>query len=82
LFAVLGAFLYLLSFTRARHSVHDFADRNKEQAALDHGLQTMGQENGRNFGRPFVTAGWIVIELVVVVAALEIAMLVLILTTN
>jgi len=80
LFALLGGLLFLLSFVRARHSIHDFADRHKEQVALDRGLLTIGQENGRIFGRPFVTAGWVVIQVTTVVAAVEIAMLVLVLT--
>lgn len=82
LFALLGALLFFLSFSRARHSTHDFADRHKEAATLDKGLSTIGQERGRNFGRPFVTAGWIVIQVTVIVAAVEIAMLVLILTAD
>lgn len=67
---------------RARHSVHDFADRHKEHSILDPGLPSVGQENGRVFGRPFVTAGWVVIQVTVLVAAVEVAMLVLILTTE
>ncbi|KAL9710694.1 hypothetical protein Ac2012v2_006232 [Leucoagaricus gongylophorus] len=80
LFASLGGLLLVLSFTRARHSTHDFADRHKEAATLCEGLPTVGQEGGRNFGRPFVTAGWIVIQVTVLVAAAEIGMLILILT--
>ena len=42
-------------------------------------IQTVGQHGKRIFGRPFVTAGWIVVLLTVVVAAMEIGLLVLIL---
>lgn len=79
LFASLGALLLFISFTRARHSTHDFADRH-EADAPHQGLSSVGQEGGRNYGRPFVTAGWIVIQVTVVVAAVEIGMLILILT--
>ncbi|KAF9450756.1 hypothetical protein P691DRAFT_809593 [Macrolepiota fuliginosa MF-IS2] len=82
LFAFLGALLFIMSFFRARHSIHDFADRHKEHSALDRGLPSVGQENGRVFGRPFVTAGWIIIQVTVIVAAVEVAMFVLILTTE
>ncbi|KIY67624.1 hypothetical protein CYLTODRAFT_490460 [Cylindrobasidium torrendii FP15055 ss-10] len=41
-------------------------------------IQTKGQENTRVFGRPFVTAGWIVIAVTGVVAATEIGILILI----
>jgi len=80
LFASLGALLLFISFTRARHSTHDFADCHQEADTPHQGLSTVGQEGGRNYGRPFVTAGWIVIQVTVVVAAVELGMLILILT--
>ena len=43
-----------------------------------HAMKTVGQ-SGRVFGRPFVTAGWIVVAVSCVVAGMEIALLVLIL---
>ncbi|KAJ6578817.1 hypothetical protein DFH09DRAFT_1148395 [Mycena vulgaris] len=87
LFAVLGAALYILAFLRSRHSRHDFADDEKSEssdtpAAAHPGrfvIQTKGQENTRVFGRPFVTAGWIVIGVTAVVAGVEIGLLVLVL---
>ncbi|KAJ7699338.1 hypothetical protein B0H17DRAFT_1049491 [Mycena rosella] len=87
LFAVLGASLYVLAFLRSRHSRHDFADYGKaeltdEPTAQHQGrsvIQTKGQENTRIFGRPFVTAGWIVIGVTAVVAGVEIGLLVLVL---
>ncbi|KAF7369819.1 hypothetical protein MVEN_00314700 [Mycena venus] len=87
LFAVLGASLYVLAFLRARHSRHDFADYTKPEdyttpAARQqarHVIRTKGQENTRIFGRPFVTAGWIVIGVAAVVAGVEIGLLVLVL---
>ncbi|KAJ3538841.1 hypothetical protein NMY22_g5000 [Coprinellus aureogranulatus] len=79
LFAVLGGLLFIISFFRARQSNHDFADRHKEAAFLDSAIPTVGQDNGRIFGRPFVTAGWSVLQVAVVVGAVEIALLVLIL---
>ncbi|KIK66234.1 hypothetical protein GYMLUDRAFT_239220 [Collybiopsis luxurians FD-317 M1] len=42
-------------------------------------IQTVGQKGTRVFGRPFVTAGWIVVGVAGVVLAVEIGLLVLIL---
>lgn len=42
-------------------------------------VQTVGQEGTRIFGRPFITAGWIVVAVSIVVAAVEIGLLVLVL---
>ncbi|KAJ4484140.1 hypothetical protein C8J55DRAFT_541832 [Lentinula edodes] len=42
-------------------------------------IRTVGQKGTRIFGRPFVTAGWIVISVACVVLAVEIGLLVLIL---
>lgn len=79
LFAILSAILFIIAFFRSRHSTHDFADRHKHSPEIDDCILTKGQENGRIFGRPFITAGWIVIEVAVVVAFAEIVLLVLIL---
>ncbi|TFK36568.1 hypothetical protein BDQ12DRAFT_686631 [Crucibulum laeve] len=79
LFAILGGLLFVLAFLRSRHSRHDFADRNKEDDSHLQGIKTVGQDGGRIFGRPFVTAGWSVLQVTAVVAAVEIGMLVLIL---
>ncbi|KAF9481642.1 hypothetical protein BDN70DRAFT_876126 [Pholiota conissans] len=78
LFAILSGLLFIIAFFRSRHSAHDFADRHKESRLLDVAIQTKGQEGTRIFGRPFVTAGWMVVQVAVVVAAVEIALLVLI----
>ncbi|KAJ7767397.1 hypothetical protein DFH07DRAFT_808416 [Mycena maculata] len=83
LFAILGASLYVLAFLRARHSQHDFADYDKPESAnatpAQPVIRTKGQENTRIFGRPFVTAGGIVIGVAAVVAGVEIGLLVLVL---
>ena len=78
LFAVLGGLLYLIAYLRAQHSQHDFADQEKENVVYPHAMKTVGQ-SGRVFGRPFITAGWIVVAVSCVVAGMEIALLVLIL---
>ena len=75
LFVILGAVLYIIAFFRARHSAHDFADRHKEAQILDSGIKTEGQDNTRIFGRPFVTAGWTVVQVTVAVAAVELGLL-------
>jgi hypothetical protein len=72
---------------RARHSRHDFADYDKPESSESsltsrthrNVIRTKGQENTRIFGRPFVTAGWIVIAVATVVASVEIGLLVLVL---
>ncbi|KAF8889102.1 hypothetical protein BD779DRAFT_1611186 [Infundibulicybe gibba] len=79
LFAILGGALFILAFLRARHSQHDFADYDKEDTRDETVIQTVGQEGKRIFGRPFITAGWIIIGVSLVVAAVEIGLLVLIL---
>jgi hypothetical protein len=59
-----------------RHSRHDFADQYRDDPSISkNAIQTVGQENGRIFGRPFKTAGNIVIAVTTVVAAVEIALL-------
>ncbi|KAJ7092498.1 hypothetical protein B0H15DRAFT_777453, partial [Mycena belliarum] len=87
LFAVLGAALYILAFLRSRHSRHDFADYDKAESTEADPTQrpnrivirTKGQENTRVFGRPFITAGWIVVGVTALVAGVEIGLLVLVL---
>lgn len=71
--------LFVIAFLRSRHSTHDFADRRQDATVIDTCIKTKGQENGRIFGRPFITAGWIVVEVTAVVAAAEVVLLVLIL---
>ena len=65
-----------MSYLRARHSRHDFAAGTKER---EHGtggaLKTVGTDGTRIFGKPFVTAGWIVVAVAVIVFAVEIALL-------
>lgn len=41
-------------------------------------METVGQEDKRVFGPPFVTAGWMVVAVSCIVAAVEIVLLVLI----
>ncbi|KAK0457124.1 uncharacterized protein EV420DRAFT_1621180 [Desarmillaria tabescens] len=91
LFAILGCLLFIIAFLRSRHSQHDFADPQEpepepqtespetEADGDSVPIQTVGQENTRVFGRPFITAGWIVLAVSGVVTAVEIGLLVLIL---
>ena len=69
---------FVLAFMRQRHSLHDFADSAWAHSSFRNPIRTVGQSGKRIFGRPFVTAGWIVVAVTVVVAAIEIALLVLI----
>jgi hypothetical protein len=80
LYAILAGILYVISVFRSRHSLHDFADGWQDNPAIiGDAIPTVGQENGRVYGRPFQTAGIYVVAVTVVVAAIEIALLVSIL---
>jgi hypothetical protein len=78
---VLSFLLFIIAFFRSRHSSHDFADRHKEDD-LEGAIQTIGQSNTRIFGRPFVTAGWSVLQVTAVVGAAEIVLFVLVMRGN
>lgn len=79
LYTVLACLLYAIAFLRQKHSLHDFADsRLNNFASLKTPVQTVGQAGKRIFGRPFITAGWIVVILTVIVAAVEIGLMVLV----
>lgn len=78
LYAVLSGLLFVVAFFRSRHSRHDFADYDKDGES-SYPIVTIGQDRSRIFGRPFITAGWIVVGVTVVVACVEICLLVLIL---
>ncbi|KAL5521515.1 hypothetical protein ACEPAF_2263 [Sanghuangporus sanghuang] len=84
IYTILAALLFILSFFRSRHSRHDFADRylqNIDSTGERYKvpiIKTLGQTGKRIFGRPFVTAGWIVLGISIVVLAVEITLLVLI----
>lgn len=71
----MSALLFVIAYLRSRHSTHDFADRHKDWREIDICIKTKGQESGRIFGRPFITAGWPVVEVALVVALAEIALL-------
>ena len=64
-----GSISFVIAFFRQRHSRHDFADKYKNPAAYHGALKTVGQTGKRVFGRPFVTAGWIVALLSYAIAA-------------
>ncbi|KAI0003839.1 hypothetical protein BJV74DRAFT_811984 [Russula compacta] len=79
-FTVLAALLCVCAYLRARHSRHNYADREdaNERANLL-AIPTVGQERIQFLGRPFVTAGNIVALVACIVFATEIALLVLVL---
>ena len=80
LYATLAFLLSACAFLRARHSRHDYADRNDTgDTANIKAIRTVGQDHKQLFGRPFVTAGRIVAFVACIVAATEIVLLVLIL---
>ena len=77
-YTVLAGILFVLAYFRQRHSRHDFSDKNREAAYYANAMQTVGQAGKRIFGRPFVTAGWVVALLSLVVFIVEVGLLVLI----
>lgn len=80
LYAVLAGLLFALSFLRSHHSLHDFADHYQGAGGLNaEAIKTVGQTGKRIFGRPFVTAGWIVLAVSLVVLSVEIGLFVLVL---
>lgn len=78
-YTILAGLLFVVSYLRHRHSRHDFSDPGCKQ--VERGSPTVGQTGAgkRVFGRPVVTAGWIVVSVSVVVACVEIGLLVLVL---
>ena len=78
LYTASAGMIFVVAFFRQRHSRHDFADKYKDPAAYRDAIKTVGQTGKRVFGRPFVTAGWIVALLSLVVFAVEVSLLVLI----
>jgi len=80
LYAALAFPLSVCAFLRARHSRHDYADRNDTGDTTNIlAIRTVGQDHKQLFGRPFVTAGRIVAFVACIVAATEIVLLVLVL---
>ena len=79
LYTVLAGLIYVIAFLRQRHSLHDFADSSWNHPSFANPIKTVGQTGKRIFGRPFVTAGWIVVLLTLIVGGMEIGLLVLVL---
>jgi hypothetical protein len=79
-YAVLASLLSVCAFLSARHSRHNYADRDGGgEASHVLAIPTVGQEHKKSFGQPFVTAGHIVALVAGIVATTEIALLVLVL---
>lgn len=79
LYALLAAFLLVIASIRAKHNKHDFADHPDSEEFYSRAIQTKGQSNVRVFGRPFVTAGRIVVAILIGVGVIEVTLLALIL---
>ncbi|KZT03258.1 uncharacterized protein LAESUDRAFT_704843 [Laetiporus sulphureus 93-53] len=80
-YCILAALLFVIAYFRHRQSRHDFADKHQGRT-WEHAKPTVGQSGKRVFGRPFITAGWTVVSVTIVVALVEIALVVLILTMD
>ncbi|KAG2151007.1 uncharacterized protein EDB93DRAFT_1083769, partial [Suillus bovinus] len=79
LYLVLSILLFTLGFIRDRNSRHDFSDGSKTSALYDQALPTLGQEDRREYGRPFITAGRDVVAVGALVMIVEILLLVFVL---
>jgi len=80
LYAALAFLLSVCAFIRARHSRHDYADRDDAGDTTDTSvIRTVGQDHKQLFGRPFVTAGRIVALVAYIVALTETVLLVFVL---
>lgn len=78
MFAILGSLLGVVAYVRALQSKRDFSDRARKPYPPELVIETVGQEDKRIFGPPFVTAGWIVVAVSCIVAAVELVLLVLV----
>ena len=86
LFGILALFLFAVSIVRSMHSKQAISSREPLATAhTSHAndrakiiLMTPGQSTARNFGKPFVTAGWIVVAVTIGVAAIEISMIIVV----
>ncbi|KAG8678198.1 hypothetical protein FRC08_017983 [Ceratobasidium sp. 394] len=87
MYTILAVLLFILSVVRRRHSRHDFSDYYAACGRFDGEHPSGSAHEGagpaaprkRIFGRPFATAGWVVVVLTAVVAIVEIALLAFIL---
>ena len=77
LYAILAALLLLVAYFRARHNRHDFADGEGSITATKW-VRIKGQSGRRIYGRPFITAGLIVVAVSAVVLMVEIGLFVLV----
>jgi hypothetical protein len=76
LYAALAFLLTVCAFLRARHSRHDYADRDDAGDATNiTAMPTVGQEHKQVFGRPYVTAGRIVALVAGIIAVTEMILL-------
>ncbi|CAE6417891.1 unnamed protein product [Rhizoctonia solani] len=85
LYVILAVLLFIVSIVRRKHSRHDFSDLHASHGRFD-GHHATRSEDGQNppprkriFGRPFVTAGWVVVFLTAMVAIIEIVLLIFLL---
>ena len=79
LYLVLSALLFALAFIRSRRSRHDFADQSETSALYQRALPTVGQEDKREYGRPFITGGRDALAVGTLVMTVEILLLVFVL---
>ena len=74
---VLASVLFVVAYVRSHHSRQGIASWKRPEGASPGVVVTVGTEGMRVFGRPFVTAGWIVIGVSAVVGLAEIILFIL-----
>lgn len=83
MYAILAAAFAITAYARRRYSNEDFADqRMPSPVSSAGGSKDSAIAARRIFGRPFVTAGWIVVGTTTVVAAIQLSLLALLLSLD
>jgi len=75
LYVILAALLLVTAYTRRRQSNLDFSDQARAALQSPH----PPPDSARVWGRPFTTAGWVVVQVTVIVASVQIVLLILLL---
>jgi hypothetical protein len=77
--SVLSSVLFVVAYVRSHHSRQGFAGWKRPEGTSPGVVVTVGTEGTRLFGRPFMTAGWIIVGVSAVVGLVEIILFILIL---
>ena len=75
IYIALASLLLITAYIRRRHSNRDFSDQARTALEALHPQPSPA----RVWGRPFATAGWIVVQVTTIVASVQVVLLVLLL---